>query len=349
MALINELNIIGNAIREKTGGKELIPLKEMASAILSIQGGGGVTESIEYADIVYNEDNTITLTETNGTIHTMACEYDGDKLISITYDGETIELTYDGDVLVAIGGMSVDMSNAPATSGTDTRLKELVEGTLTELVDDTITTVRKYGFYYSTVEKVDLPNCTTVASNGLQNATNLTSVNLPQCKSLGSSAFNGCSKLASANIPNCESIGISAFNGCSALESVDLSNCVTLNKEALKSCAKLTSLVLPNCTTVGESAFYGCSIIERIDLPIVTDIGKSAFYGCRALTTLIIRTNQVVTAGATYLFMSTPIASGTGYIYVPDDDGGELIEAYKNTSPWSTYADQIKGLSELGG
>jgi hypothetical protein len=39
MALINELNEIGNAIREKTGGTELIPLKEMASAIRGISGG----------------------------------------------------------------------------------------------------------------------------------------------------------------------------------------------------------------------------------------------------------------------------------------------------------------------
>ena len=40
MALINELTNIGNAIREKTGGTELIPLKEMASAISGISSGG---------------------------------------------------------------------------------------------------------------------------------------------------------------------------------------------------------------------------------------------------------------------------------------------------------------------
>ncbi len=39
MALINTLNDIGNAIREKTGGTELIPLKEMASAIQGISSG----------------------------------------------------------------------------------------------------------------------------------------------------------------------------------------------------------------------------------------------------------------------------------------------------------------------
>ena len=41
MALINTLNDIGNAIREKTGSTELIPLKEMASAIQGISSGGG--------------------------------------------------------------------------------------------------------------------------------------------------------------------------------------------------------------------------------------------------------------------------------------------------------------------
>lgn len=45
MALINELTNIGNAIREKTGGTELIPLKEMASAIQGISSGGGTNDS----------------------------------------------------------------------------------------------------------------------------------------------------------------------------------------------------------------------------------------------------------------------------------------------------------------
>ena len=39
MALINTLGEIGNAIREKTGGTDLIPLKEMASAIRGISTG----------------------------------------------------------------------------------------------------------------------------------------------------------------------------------------------------------------------------------------------------------------------------------------------------------------------
>lgn len=111
MALINELTNIGNAIREKTGGTELIPLKEMASAI------SGISSGTEYTNIVYNADNTVTLTDKDGVVHTMACTYENGKLIGVTYDGEAIDLTYAEDLLLSVSGTSVDMNNAPATSG----------------------------------------------------------------------------------------------------------------------------------------------------------------------------------------------------------------------------------------
>ena len=42
-------------------------------------------------------------------------------------------------------------------------------------------------------------------------------------------------------------------------------------------------------------------------------------------------------------FVGSGIASGTGYIYVPDD----LVDQYKVATNWATYASQIKGLSEI--
>jgi N-acetylneuraminic acid mutarotase len=75
--------------------------------------GGAVYESI-----VYNEDNTITLTDKNGVVHTMECEYTDGKTTSVKYDGKAIELAYDGDVLVKVGGTVVDVNNAPASGGT---------------------------------------------------------------------------------------------------------------------------------------------------------------------------------------------------------------------------------------
>ena len=43
MALIDKLTAIGNAIREKSGTTDLIPLADMPQAILNIEGGGGAS------------------------------------------------------------------------------------------------------------------------------------------------------------------------------------------------------------------------------------------------------------------------------------------------------------------
>ena len=67
---------------------------------------------------------------------------------------------------------------------------------------------------------------------------------------------------------------------------------------------------------------------------------------CTQLETVICRATTVPTMGSTYgtygIFGGSKIASGTGYIYVPDD----LVEDYKAATNWSTYAAQIKPLSE---
>ena len=39
----------------------------------------------------------------------------------------------------------------------------------------------------------------------------------------------------------------------------------------------------------------------------------------------------------------TTIEKATGYVYVPDD----MVDTYKSATNWSTYASQIKGMSEL--
>ena len=114
MALIERFTAIGNAIREKNGTTELIPLAEMPQAILDIVSGSG---GIAYTNIVYNEDDTITLTDTEGIEHTMECSYEDGKLVSVKYDGKSVALEYEGDVLVSVGGVEIDMSNAPCDKG----------------------------------------------------------------------------------------------------------------------------------------------------------------------------------------------------------------------------------------
>ena len=57
---------------------------------------------------------------------------------------------------------------------------------------------------------------------------------------------------------------------------------------------------------------------------------------------IILSNNQVVTLEK-YAFNNSSISTRTGYIYVPDN----LVDSYKTATNWSTYANQIKPISEL--
>jgi hypothetical protein len=162
---------------------------------------------------------------------------------------------------------------------------------------------------------------TTAKSNAFYYST-LTKISLPNCESVGSNCFCGCSKLVDINLPKCESFGQGAFSN-----------------------TNFTEIELPNAKTLGSSCFSSNRKLQKVTLGSATSLGNQCFYYCSALTTLIISTNQVATLGRTNPFYETPIQSKKGYIYVPDD----LVESYKVADVWSTYANQIKPLSELGG
>ena len=50
----------------------------------------------------------------------------------------------------------------------------------------------------------------------------------------------------------------------------------------------------------------------------------------------------MATLGGKGAFNMSPIASGTGYIYVP----AALVDSYKAASNWSTYANQIRAIED---
>lgn len=68
MALTDKLSAIGSAIREKTGGTELLTLDAMPTAIQSIQAGGGELKYIQMVksfSMPKNRSGTQTITNTN--------------------------------------------------------------------------------------------------------------------------------------------------------------------------------------------------------------------------------------------------------------------------------------------
>lgn len=93
--------------------------------------------------------------------------------------------------------------------------------------------------------------------------------------------------------------------------------------------------------TVRAHAFRNCRALERAEFTKVTVIQGYAFSDCNALAKLVIRTESVCRLLNTNVFAN--IDSSVLNIYVPDS----LVDGYKTATNWSTYADQIKPISEL--
>lgn len=241
----------------------------------------------------------------------------------------------------------------------------LIDGSLTE-IESNVTSVRDYAFYRSNnLKSVELPNVTSIgnfafsyaklASANIPNATtlgsaifqfcsNLTTVNMPKITSITPSMFQS-TEIANANFPLVTSIGDSAFNSCDKLTNVNFPLVESIGGSAFYYCIKITTVDFPLVTSIKNGAFNSCRNLTIANFSKATSVGTTAFSGCSNLNQLIIGTEQttVCTLSNANALANTPIASGTGYIYVPDD----LVDSYKTATNWATYANQIKGISEL--
>lgn len=205
--------------------------------------------------------------------------------------------------------------------------------------------------------------CTEIGKNSFYNCTKLTTVVLPVATNIGDNAFSSCGRLTSIIAPNVTNIGHSVFVNDSNLSDVDLSsvteigsqtftktgiksitfqNLVTLhaNGKAFSECAQLERFEAPMLTTLPYNVFYKCTALTTVDVSSVASIAKAAFEMCTNLSKLIIRTQQVATLENTNAFSGVNSVN----IYVPD----ALVEDYKSATNWSTFADKIKSLSEIG-
>lgn len=84
--------------------------------------------------------------------------------------------------------------------------------------------------------------------------------------------------------------------------------------------------------------------IKILDFPNLTNISSYGAFFANAITAFILRGDTVCNLEATTAFQYSGISNGKGYVYVKDS----LLDTYKSATNWSTYADRIKPLSELG-
>lgn len=209
-----------------------------------------------------------------------------------------------------------------AAGGGDTELEDalIMRKYKGDYSNSRVTSIASYMFYDCTgLTSVALPNVTTIAANAFGRCTGLKTLDFPKCKTLAGGVFTSCNGVTSANFPVLTTIG-SDFNSCIAMK--------TFNAPMLK--------------TIGNQAFYFCQAIVKLDLPSLTSIGTHGFNNCSKMTALILRNETVCTLANTNGLLNTPVAKGTGYVYVP----AALIDSYKSATNWSTYAAQIRAIED---
>jgi hypothetical protein len=158
---------------------------------------------------------------------------------------------------------------------------------------------------------------------------------------LGESAFSQCISLVKANFQNVTSSSNNTFSGCKVLEEATFPMVTSVRNRVFEGCVRLKRVSIENATSIGNYAFSGCYELQRVDCPKVVKLNEKVFDTCRILDTVILRSETVAIFG-TDAFRNTPIASGTGYIYVP----AALVDSYKTATGWSTYANQIRAIED---
>jgi hypothetical protein len=159
------------------------------------------------------------------------------------------------------------------------------------------------------------PNVASVGKGAFGNAA-LEKISLPNVTSLGDSAFAWCLKLREVDLPKITSIPYNAFGHCVSLSRIDLPNVTSIGVLAFES-TSLQTVELPLVTVIEDNAFSNCINLKKVDLGNATSICLFAFANCRALKDVILRTTSTVCVCDRAAFPGTPIEEGRGHIYVP--------------------------------
>ena len=235
-----------------------------------------------------------------------------------------------------------------------------------------LVTIANAGFQRcSNLELKYLPNnLTTIGGYGFSGCQNIVLDSLPESLiSIGANCFTGCSNLRCTSLPqNLTVVPGECFNSCTnlALQSLP-NNLVNIGRYAFYRCSNITLNYIPDSVTeIGLSAFAHCNNLTTMEISSAVNFySTSTFEFCTNLTTIVGKTanltriNQAFAANTALsafvlpnltsvpelhgsAFNKTPIANGTGYIYVPEN----LVESFKIHNQWVNYANQIKEIGE---
>lgn len=136
-------------------------------------------------------------------------------------------------------------------------------------------------------------------------------------------------------------VGRYKFYQSQNLIEVNFPKATIVMNNAFSLCTKLVKVNFPAVTTIWDSVFSSCPALKTLVLPSIKEFKQLALYNC-GVDTLVLPSNTVCIAQNANTCTNTPIASGTGYIYVP----AALVEEYKAATNWTVYAGQFRAIED---
>ena len=141
-----------------------------------------------------------------------------------------------------------DLEGGGGGGGGET-LTGLIEGTVKEVTDEDVTTIRDYAFCKcEDLETAILPNATTVGTSAFQSCKKLKVVDLSNVTTANTSVFAGCIALEEISLPKLGAVSTAMFSGSTSLKVVDLGAATVVGVSSLSSCSSLDTIVLRSNT-----------------------------------------------------------------------------------------------------
>ena len=230
---------------------------------------------------------------------------------SIDGDGELLTGTipdYEGETDTG--------SVIPVDTGADGLYKSMIEGNVTEIIDDTLMSIRE---------------------DAQTNNTSLVKVSLPNVTSVGQNAFRGCSSITGVVDLRNASIRANAFYG--ALRRTVVLK-IASNSQGIDY-SKVVHLWIPDGYSRGANyEYYNMSNTKSIQY----DDMKSSFSfvmcgGLTALKAFVVRKNTLISLAGAGL---SGYDSSVFRFYVPS----ALLNDYKTATNWTAYASLMVGIDE---
>lgn len=258
-----------------------------------------------------------------------------DNLTNYLTDIATAIKTKKGDdTPIKASEFDIEIENLPSGGDTNEVARKVLDKTITEYVDDELSSVGANAFY----------DCES-----------LTKLHIHNAKVLGNSALYGCSELEDLDISNVTEIGNYAFNRATKLsKDLYLPNCQKIGANPFgdngnnRRIPQISKVIFPNLTTIVTYSFGAAytgqmpNNLKYIDCGTLASIPNSAFTGNKAETIILRKSDAICTLENISAFSSSEVANGTSYIYVPK----ALLEEYKNATNWVTYANQIRAIED---